>query len=147
VIFQPAVLTQAEIRNNYMKIILGRWKQWQNHLMLICMLQVRLKISNSCWCFCRCRKAIPDFRTSVRECIFHTICFWIRQCPIGSRLSCVMAVYIHHPHLWTYHTSNRGPICFSPCTWELKVVAFFFRGSELLACLIYQPIVSYNSHE
>jgi hypothetical protein len=32
--------------------------------------------------------------------------------------------------------------------WELKVVAFFFfRGSELLACLTYQPIVSYNSHE
>ena len=48
VIFQPAVLTQAEIRNNYKKIILGRWKQWQDYLMLICMLQVRLKISNSC---------------------------------------------------------------------------------------------------
>ena len=43
-IFQPAVLTQREIRNNYMKIILGRWKQWQNHLMLICMLQVRIAI-------------------------------------------------------------------------------------------------------
>jgi hypothetical protein len=42
---QPAVLTQAEIRNNYKKIILGRWKQWQDYLMLICMLQVRLKIS------------------------------------------------------------------------------------------------------
>ena len=47
-IFQPAVLTQAEIRNNYKKIILGRWKQWQDYLMLISMLQVRLKISNSC---------------------------------------------------------------------------------------------------
>jgi hypothetical protein len=49
----------------YKKIILGRWKQWQDHLMLICMLQVRLKISNSCRCFWRCRKAVPDFRTSV----------------------------------------------------------------------------------
>ena len=39
-IFQPAVFTQAEIRNNYKKIILGRWKQWQDYLMLICMLQV-----------------------------------------------------------------------------------------------------------
>ena len=44
-IFQPAVLTQAEIRNNYKKIILGRWKQWQDYLMLICMLQVRLKLT------------------------------------------------------------------------------------------------------
>jgi hypothetical protein len=96
VIFQPAVLTQAEIRNNYQKIILGRWKQWQDHLMLICMFQVRLKISNSCRCFYRCRKAVPDFRTSVGECIFHTICFWLRQCQIGSRLSCVMVVYITH---------------------------------------------------
>ena len=90
-IFQPAVLTQAEIRDNYKKIILGRWKQWQDHLMLICMFQVRLKISNSCRCFYRCRNAVPDFRTSIGECIFLTICFWFRQCQIGSRLSCVMA--------------------------------------------------------
>ena len=42
--------------------------------MLICMFQVRLKISNSCRCFYRCRKAVPDSRTSVGERIFHTIC-------------------------------------------------------------------------
>jgi hypothetical protein len=45
VIFQPGVLTQAEIRNNYKKIILGRWKQWQDHLMLICMFKLDLKLA------------------------------------------------------------------------------------------------------
>jgi hypothetical protein len=42
------------------------------------------------------QKAVPDFRTSVGECIFHAICFWFRQCQIGSRLSRVMVVYITH---------------------------------------------------
>ena len=44
----PTGRAHTSRNKNYMKIILGRWKQWQNHLMLICMLQVRLKISNSC---------------------------------------------------------------------------------------------------
>jgi hypothetical protein len=60
--------------------------------MLIRMFQIKLKISNSCRCFQRCRKAVPDFRTSTGECIFHIICFWFGQCQIGPRLSCVMVV-------------------------------------------------------
>jgi hypothetical protein len=125
VIFRPAVFTQVEIRKYiiYKKIILNRWKQRQDCLMLICMFQVKLKISNSCRCLMQ--KSSSRLPHLYRRMHFR----------------------VHHPHLWTYHTSNRVPICFSPCTWKLNVVAFFFfRGSKLLAYLIYQPIVSCNSH-
>jgi hypothetical protein len=60
--------------------------------MLICMFQVKLTISNSCRCF----YTVLDFRTSVGECICHAICFLLRQCQIGSGMSCVMVVYITH---------------------------------------------------
>ena len=65
--------------------------------MLIRMFQVKLKISNSCRCFQRCRKAVPDFRTSTGECIFHIICFWFGQCQIGPpTVLCYGRVYITH---------------------------------------------------
>ena len=49
VIFQLAMLTQVEIRN--ISFTRRLFKIDRNKLMLICMFQVKLKISNSCRCF------------------------------------------------------------------------------------------------